>query len=61
MKRANVRFAGRCAKGTSIQPRQRATFAQRCKMMRSNRCVAAATARKLHTRALHAHAKFGTR
>eukprot|EP00974_Lingulodinium_polyedra_P123806 11188164-Lingulodinium_polyedra.AAC.1 len=56
MEYGNVRFVNCCCNGRSIRPHRCATFAKRCTTMPSNQPSAAATVRKSHARALHAHA-----
>eukprot|EP00974_Lingulodinium_polyedra_P098343 9532389-Lingulodinium_polyedra.AAC.1 len=58
MEHANLRFATCNDGGRLIRSHRCAMFAKRCAPMRSSRPSAAATARKLHARAPHAHASF---
>eukprot|EP00974_Lingulodinium_polyedra_P023786 2301124-Lingulodinium_polyedra.AAC.1 len=48
MERANVRLASRRGGGRRPHPRHCLAFCRRCTMMRSNRPLATATARKSH-------------
>eukprot|EP00974_Lingulodinium_polyedra_P074968 7264657-Lingulodinium_polyedra.AAC.1 len=57
MECANVRFASRCGRGRAIRPHRCVAFCKRYTTMRSNQLSAAATARKLHARALYARAR----
>eukprot|EP00974_Lingulodinium_polyedra_P114974 11134154-Lingulodinium_polyedra.AAC.1 len=53
-----MRSARRCGCGRSIRAHLCATFEKRYTKTRSNRPSAAATARKPHASALHAHTSF---
>eukprot|EP00974_Lingulodinium_polyedra_P104706 10137633-Lingulodinium_polyedra.AAC.1 len=53
-----MRLASRCGNGRSIRSHRYAAFAKRCATTRSNRPSVAATARKSHARARHAHSNF---